>query len=183
MGRVTPNSAAIWATVNLLRPLSSTWSYICRASSACRGRSLGFGPPTRPRARAAARPSIVLSDMSACSNSAIDPRIWKNMRPTAVEVSMPWSRTTRSTPRRCRSLDSSMRCSRERPSRSSLVTTSWSPARLTECSALSSSGRRASLPAGFVEEHFVAAGGQQGVVLGLGVLVAGRDPSVADLHL
>jgi hypothetical protein len=33
-------------------------------------------------------------------NSAIEPRIWKNMRPTAVEVSMPWSSTTRYTPQR-----------------------------------------------------------------------------------
>ncbi|PZS34540.1 MAG: hypothetical protein DLM59_04530 [Pseudonocardiales bacterium] len=59
-----------------------------------------------------------------CTQSAAEPRIWKNSRPTAVAVSMPWSMTTRSTPRVRRSLDSSMRCSRERPSRSSLVMTS-----------------------------------------------------------
>ncbi|MDT7762896.1 MAG: hypothetical protein QOC63_2316 [Mycobacterium sp.] len=32
----------------------------------------------------------VRSDIGACSNSAMAPRIWKNMRPTAVEVSMRW---------------------------------------------------------------------------------------------
>lgn len=36
--------AAIWATENLLCPCSSTRSYIWRASSAGRGRSLGLGP-------------------------------------------------------------------------------------------------------------------------------------------
>ncbi len=60
-------------------------------------------------------------------------------------IAMPWSSTTRSTPRACRSLDRPMRCSSDRPSRSSLVTTSWSPPQATS-SALSSSGRRASLP-------------------------------------
>ena len=49
---------------------------------------------------------MVRSDISACSNSAIAPRIWKNIRPTAVEVSMPWSSTTRSTPRCWSSADS-----------------------------------------------------------------------------
>jgi hypothetical protein len=39
-----------------------------------------------------------------------------------------------------------MRCSRDRPSRSSFVITNWSPARLVDSSALSSSGRRASVP-------------------------------------
>jgi hypothetical protein len=58
------------------------------------------------------------------------------------------------------------------------VTTSWSPARLADSSALSSSGRRAS----FVDEDLIAAGRCQGVTLGVGVLIAGRDPSVADLH-
>ena len=78
--------------------------------------------------------------------TAIDPRIWKNMRPTGVEVSIPWSSTTGSTPRACSVFDSSIRCSSERPSRSSLVTTSWSPARFADSSALPNSGRRASLP-------------------------------------
>jgi hypothetical protein len=42
-------------------------------------------PPVRPRARAAASPSIVRSDIRACSNSAIAPMIEKNSLPTAVE--------------------------------------------------------------------------------------------------
>lgn len=42
--------------------------------------------------------------------------------------------------------DNSIRCSSERPSRSSLVITSWSPERLADNSALSSSGREASFP-------------------------------------
>ena len=102
---------------------------------------LRFCPPVHPRARAAARPSIVRSDIRACSNSAIEPRIWKNIRPMTVEVSMPWSSTTRSTLCSCRSLDKAIRCSRDRPSRSSFVTTSRSPARFADSSALSSPGR------------------------------------------
>src|SRR6185312_11304655 len=47
-------------------------------------------PPVRaPRARAAASPSLVRLDTKACSNSAIAPRIWKKIRPTTVEASMP----------------------------------------------------------------------------------------------
>src|SRR5674536_339177 len=69
--------------------------------------------------------------MSARSNSEIAPRIWTNIRPTAVAVSTPWSSTTKSTWRCWRVRASSMRCSSERPSRSSLVTTSSSPARAT----------------------------------------------------
>ena len=76
--------------------------------------------------------------------TSIAPRIWKNMRPTAVEVSMPWSSTTRSTPRVLSVLDSSIRCSRERPSRRAWsppagLWVGWPPA--TPCSARS--GRRA----------------------------------------
>ena len=80
-------------------PAVGVGSYICKAMRAWRGVSLGFWQPVLPRARAAARPSRVRSLISACSNSATAPRIWKNIRPTAVEVSMPWSSTTRSTPR------------------------------------------------------------------------------------
>lgn len=35
-----------------------------------------------------ARPSRVRSLIRACSNSAMEPRIWKNIRPSAVEVSI-----------------------------------------------------------------------------------------------
>src|SRR5664279_4667690 len=44
----------------------------------------------RPRLLAAS-PSKVRLDINACSNSEIAPRIWKNIRPTAVEESTPWS--------------------------------------------------------------------------------------------
>ena len=62
-------------------------------------------PPVRPRARAAARPSRVRSAIKGCSNSAMAPRMWKDIRPTAVKVSIPWSITTRSTPRARKSLE------------------------------------------------------------------------------
>jgi hypothetical protein len=51
--------------------------------------SFGFCPSVRPRALAAASPSIVRSDINACSNSAIGPMMEKNSMPTAVDVSMP----------------------------------------------------------------------------------------------
>ncbi len=38
------------------------------------------------------------------------------------------------------------------------------------------------LVGGLVHEHGVTPGGGEGVVLGVGVLVAGEDPPVADLH-
>jgi hypothetical protein len=73
-------------------------------------RLLPAGPAARP---AAARASMVRSDISACSNQAIAPRIWKNIRPAAVVVvSMPWPGTTRSTPRRWSSPAISIRCAR-----------------------------------------------------------------------
>jgi len=111
VGRVTPNSAAICATVCARLPLSSVSSYICWARVTWRGPSLGFWPPVRPRAREPRRVQIT-------ENSAMEPRIWKNMRLRAVEVLMPWSSTTKSTPRDCSCRDSSRRCSKERPSRS-----------------------------------------------------------------
>ena len=97
VGRVTPNSWAMCSTVCARLPSGPFSSYISRASFTWRGPIFGFWPPVRPRARAAARPSRVRSDIRACLNSAIEPRIWKNIRPMAVVVSMPWSRTTRST--------------------------------------------------------------------------------------
>lgn len=45
-------------------------SYCCCARAACSGLSLGLRPPTRPRARAAARPSWVLASVSSRCSSA-----------------------------------------------------------------------------------------------------------------
>jgi hypothetical protein len=56
-------------------------SYMSWAILARRAVSLGRWPPVRPRARAASRPSRVRSHIEACSNSAIAPRIWKNIWP------------------------------------------------------------------------------------------------------
>jgi hypothetical protein len=61
------------------RRASRTWLWRARPGVV---RVWGFCPPVRPRARAA-RPSRVRSDMRVCSNSAMEPRMWKNIRPTA----------------------------------------------------------------------------------------------------
>jgi len=71
------------------------------------GAEFGFLAAGAARAREPRRVQIT-------ENSAMEPRIWKR----AVEVLMPWSSTTRSTPRDCSCRDSSRRCSKERPSRS-----------------------------------------------------------------
>jgi hypothetical protein len=63
VGRVTPNSSAICWTVCWRLPSSPSSPYICLARLTCRGPSLGLCPPVRPRARAAASPSIVRSDI------------------------------------------------------------------------------------------------------------------------
>ena len=66
----------------------------------------------------------------------------------------------------------------ERPSRSSLVMTSWSPS-LATSRALSSSGRRASLPLALSMKTLLQPA-TKGVTVGGGVRVGRRDPSVAD---
>src|SRR3954452_15492717 len=63
-GRVTPNPAAIRATVCTRRPSSPVSSYIACAIFAWRGVSLGFCPPVRPRVRAAASPSLAVGDLA-----------------------------------------------------------------------------------------------------------------------
>lgn len=75
VGRLTLNSAAICATVWARLPSGPVSSYIWRASFTCRAPNFGLYPPVRPRARVAANPSRVRSAISACSNSAIKPRI------------------------------------------------------------------------------------------------------------
>jgi hypothetical protein len=61
VGRVTPNSAAICATVWRRLPSAPVSPYISWAMRAWRRVSLGFCPPVRPRVRAAASPSLVRS--------------------------------------------------------------------------------------------------------------------------
>src|SRR5450631_4308486 len=94
---------------------------------------------------------------------------------------MPCCKTTRSTPRSCSAADSSSKCWRLRPSRSSLVTTSVSPAR-SSASARSSSGRDLLLSGGVLDEQPLAAVGLQDVRLPVGVLLASRYPRVPDSH-
>ncbi len=82
-------------------------------------------PFGRGRGRPQVRPGFVRRAARARTR-AIAPRMAKNIRPTAVEVSTPWSSTTRSTFRCSSSRDNSIRCSSDRPSRSSLVIMNWS---------------------------------------------------------
>jgi hypothetical protein len=93
--------------------------------------------------------------------------MWKNILPTAVEVSIPWSRTTRSMPRFSSSLEL------ERASE---------PVELGDDQLVAGPvGRQQRLiqfgaarePAGcFVDEDLLTAGRVERVVLGFGMLVA-----------
>ena len=74
-----------------------------------------------------------------------------------------------------------IRCSSERPRRSSLVMTSWSPS-LATSRALSGSGRRAGLPLALSMRTWSQPAAAEGVSLGVGVLVDCRNPSVANPH-
>ena len=123
-----------------------------------------------------ARPSRVRSDIRACSNSAIAPRIWKNIRPTAVEVSMPWSSTTRSTPAVCSVLGQLDQVLQGAAEPVELGDHQLVPARLRQ-QGLVELGRRGELAGGLVDEDLVAAGGGEGVVLGLRGVGRGSRPA------
>jgi len=86
-------------------------------------------PPTRPSARAAARPADVRSRIMARSNSANEPTICIIMRPAGVVVSMASVIERKPAPALA---IRSMMCSisfNERDSRSSFQTTTVSPSR------------------------------------------------------
>jgi len=76
--RPTPSALAISATV------MSRASYRARARATWAGESLAGRPPTRPQARAAARPTAARSAISSRSNSASAAKMWKTSRPVLV---------------------------------------------------------------------------------------------------
>ena len=137
--RPTPSALAISATV------MSRASYRARARATWAGESLAGRPPTRPRARAAARPTAARSAISSRSNSASAAKMWKTRRPVLVVVSIPSCRDANATPRSASALTVSTRCRSDRPSRSSRHTTSVSPARRYPRHNVSS-GRSVSFP-------------------------------------
>lgn len=75
----------------------------------------------------------------------------------------------------------SIRCSRERPRRSSLVTTSWSDG-LRHGQGLVELRPAGQLAAGGVDQRRPTPGSGQHVALAIGVLVASADPAVPDAH-
>jgi hypothetical protein len=103
--------------------------YNARAICAFFGVSAFGRPPFRPRARAALSPACVRSRMISRSNSASAPKIWNISFPPDVVVSIASVIDLKPIPRLLRPVIVSMRCLRERPSRSSLHTTRVSPSR------------------------------------------------------
>lgn len=75
-----------------------------------------------------------------------------------------------------------MRCSRDRPSRSSLGNHELIATATGDREGLLELGAAGELSGGVIDEDLLAAGGCERVVLGFGVLVAGGDPAVADAH-
>jgi hypothetical protein len=137
---VTPQEAAISAMVKVLA------SYMRWALPVSSGVILGLRPPVRPRARAAARPAIVLSWMRAASYSAISAKMPKTSLPYAVVVSMiPLVSDFTPTPRASRVVTISTRSRRLRPGRSIFQMMSVSPGRRS-ARHLFHSGRLALVP-------------------------------------
>jgi hypothetical protein len=89
--------------------------------------------------------------------------------------------TTRSTPLASSCRDGSIRCSSDRPSRSSLVTMSWSPGRLPVSSALPSSGRLAGAGGGGGLVADRAAGGVEIQLGGAGAAVGPAQLTLASV--
>ena len=119
---------------------------------------MNFGPPFRPRARAAARPSWVRSTIRSCSNSAIAASMWKKSRPPGVVVSMPWDRARRPMPRAWRSSATCLRVA-DRPAQAVQLGDHQGVAgtqvgqRFVQRAAVGQGARRV------VGEHLLAAGG------------------------
>ncbi len=102
-------------------------------------------PPVRPRARAAANPALVRSQIRCRSNSANPAAIVKNNRPDAVDVSKPSITLLKFAPAACISSMQSSKCRVDRPMRSSRQTVSVSPDR-NDAIARSNSGRSVLAP-------------------------------------
>jgi len=89
-----------------------------------------FGrPPRRPLALATLSPAAVRSRINDLSNSEIAPKTWKINFPLGLVVSSCWVMHRNPIPRFSRSFTDSMRCFKERESRSSFQTTKTSPSR------------------------------------------------------
>ncbi len=102
-------------------------------------------PPTRPRRRAAARPSRVRSAIRSRSNCAIEAKTWNTSRPAGVVVSMSSARDRKPAPAAWMRATIPRRSWRERLRRSYFVTTKMSPGRSWSINR-SSSGRAARVP-------------------------------------
>ena len=120
-------------------------SYKRRTSLACFSSRLDGRPPVLPLALAASSPARVRSRIRSRSNWANDPKILNMSVPPGVLVSIDSVSERNCTPLASKSLMSSTRFCRDRPSLSSFQTTTVSPSR-SRSSMWSSSGRCAFAP-------------------------------------